>query len=428
MSEPSSPIRAVKGMNDVLPDAMPRWHRLEAAFRDTARRYGYGEVRTPSVEPTPLFVRSIGEATDIVSKEMYTWTDKGDDMLTLRPEGTAGAVRAYVEHSVNGQEPITKWYYLGPMFRRERPARGRYRQFWQAGLECFGDPGPHVDAEMIEMVVGLLESLGVHDLEVLVNSLGSRDTRARYRDELRRFLQPHEERLSEESRQRLVTNPLRILDSKSPVDQEICAGAPSILEMLSDDDRAHFDELTATLTALGTRYRVEPRLVRGLDYYSRTLFEIQGRGGELGAQNALCGGGRYDGLVAELGGPDVPSIGFAMGLERILLALPADAAKPSLDAAVVVAEPTLRARASVVLRDLRRAGLSAEGDLRGQSMKSQLRRAERLGARVVVILGPAEEARGCVQLKDMRVRDQADVHHDELVAAVRARLAIEAPR
>lgn len=428
MSEPPTSIRAVKGMNDVLPDATRRWHRLEAAFRETARRYGYGEVRTPIVEPTPLFVRSIGEATDIVSKEMYTWTDKGDDRLTLRPEGTAGAVRAYIEHSVYGQEPITKWYYLGPMFRRERPARGRYRQFWQAGLECFGDQGPQIDAEMIEMVVGLLESLGVQDLEVLVNSLGSKETRARYRDELRRFLAPHEERLSEESRQRLVTNPLRILDSKSPIDQEICASAPSILDMLDEADRAHFDELTATLGALGTRHRVEPKLVRGLDYYARTLFEIQGRGGELGAQNALCGGGRYDGLVKELGGPDVPSIGFAMGLERILLALPADATPPSLDVAVVTADPSLRVRAAVILRDLRRAGLTAEGDLRGGSMKSQLRRAERLGARTVVIVGPAEEARGCVQLKDMRVREQSDVRFEELVAAVRARLAIEAPR
>lgn len=422
----SSPIRAVKGMNDVLPDAMPRWHRLEAAFRETARRYGYGEVRTPLVEPTPLFVRSIGEATDIVSKEMYTFVDKGDDMLTLRPEGTASAVRAYVEHSVQGQEPVSKWYYLGPMFRRERPARGRYRQFWQAGLECFGDPGPQIDAEMIEMVVSLLSSLGVQDIEVLVNSLGSRETRGRYRETLRAFLQPHEARLSEESKQRLVTNPLRILDSKSPVDQEICASAPSILDLLDDADRKHFDELTATLTALGTKFRVEPKLVRGLDYYSRTLFEIQGKGGELGAQNALCGGGRYDGLVKELGGPDVPSIGFAMGLERILLALPNDARARSLDAVVVVTEPSMNVKAAVLLKSLRDAGLTAEGDLRGQSMKSQLRRAEKLGARTVIILGPAEEARGVVQLKDMRARHQEDVAHGELIAAVRKRLAIEA--
>lgn len=422
MSDPSL-IRAVKGMNDVLPDAMPRWHRLEAAFRATAHRYGYGEVRTPIVEPTPLFVRSIGEATDIVSKEMYTFVDKGDDMLTLRPEGTASAVRAYIEHSVQGQEPVSKWFYLGPMFRRERPARGRYRQFWQAGLECFGDAGPQIDAEMIDMVVSLLASLGVEDLEVLVNSLGSRETRARYREALRAFLAPHEARLSDESKQRLVTNPLRILDSKSPTDQEICAGAPSILDLLDDADRKHFDELCETLTALGTKFRVEPKLVRGLDYYSRTLFEIQGRGGELGAQNALCGGGRYDGLVKELGGPDVPSIGFAMGLERILLALPNDLSPRAIDAAVVVTDPSMNVAAAVLLKSLRAAGLSAEGDLRGQSMKSQLRRAEKNGARIALVLGPAEQERGVVQLKDLRERHQEDVPHADVLTVVRARLA-----
>lgn len=424
MSDPS-PIRAVKGMNDVLPDAMPRWHRVEAAFRESARLYGYGEVRTPLVEPTPLFVRSIGEATDIVGKEMYTFVDKGDDTLTLRPEGTASAVRAYVEHSVHGLEPVTKWYYFGPMFRRERPARGRYRQFWQAGLECFGDPGPHVDAEMIAMVVSLLGSLGVEDLEVLVNSLGSHETRVRYREALRDFLRPHEAELSDESKQRLVTNPLRILDSKSPVDQKLCEEAPSILALLDDADRAHFEELTATLDALSVKYRVDPRLVRGLDYYSRTLFEIQGKGGELGAQNALCGGGRYDGLVQTLGGPDVPSIGFAMGIERILLALPKDAPAEGLDAFVVVAEPSLRMQAVSILSELRGAGLSSDADLRGMSMKSQLRRAEKTGARVALVLGTDEAARGVVQLKDLRARHREDVPRAGLVEAVRARLAIE---
>ncbi len=423
MSDPSL-IRAVKGMNDVLPDQMPRWHRVEAAFREAARRHGYREVRTPLVEPTALFVRSIGEATDIVGKEMYSFVDKGDDMLTLRPEGTASAVRAYVEHAVHGLEPVSKWYYLGPMFRRERPARGRYRQFFQAGLECFGDPGPQVDAEMIAMVVSLLASLGVEDLEVLVNSLGSREARARYREALRAHLAPHAASLSDESKQRLETNPLRILDSKSPIDQELCAGAPSILEFLSDDDRAHFAELTATLEAFGTKVRVEPRLVRGLDYYSRTLFEIQGKGGALGAQNALCGGGRYDGLVRELGGPDVPSIGFAMGIERILLALADEAPGPTIDAFVVVAEGSLRIEAAVLLKSLRDAGLAAEADLRGQSMKSQLRRAEKLGARVALVLGPSERERGVVQLKDLRERHQEDVARAELVQAVRARVAL----
>lgn len=420
-------LRAVKGMNDVLPDEAQRFQRIEAAFREAARRAGYGEVRTPLVEPTDLFVRSIGEATDIVGKEMYTFVDKGEDRLTIRPEGTASAVRAYVEHAIQGKEPISKWWYVGSMFRRERPARGRLRQFTQAGLECFGDPGPYVDAEMIDLVVGLLETLGVLDVEVLVNSLGDQAARERYREALVAHLSPSKDKLSEESQRRLTTNPLRILDSKSPGDQELCASAPTIVDFLGDGDRAHFETLKKTLDALGTKYRVEPKLVRGLDYYSRTLFEIQGRGGELGAQNALCGGGRYDGLVKELGGPDVPSIGFAMGLERILLALPAEAASAAIDVAVVAADESLREAACVLLRDLRRAGVSADGDLRGQSVKSQLRRADKLGAKVVLFLGGQELERGVVSLKDMRARTQTDVARADVVAEA-ARIALTPAR
>lgn len=417
-------LRAVKGMNDVLPDEALRFQRVEAAFRQAAHRAGYAEVRTPLVEPTELFVRSIGEATDIVGKEMYTFVDKGEDRLTIRPEGTASAVRAYVEHAIHTKEPITKWWYVGSMFRRERPARGRLRQFTQAGLECFGDPGPYVDAEMIDLVVGLLETLGVLDLEVLVNSLGDHAARERYREALVTHLTPFRDRLSEESQRRLGTNPLRILDSKSPGDQELCASAPTIVEFLGAADLAHFESLKKSLDALGTKYRVEPKLVRGLDYYSRTLFEIQGRGGELGAQNALCGGGRYDGLVKDIGGPDVPSIGFAMGLERILLALPPSAAASTIDVAVVSADESQREAACVLLRDLRRAGLSADADLRGQSVKSQLRRADKLGARVVLFLGAQEAERGVVSLKDMRARTQSDVARADVVAEA-ARIAAE---
>ena len=414
-------LRAVKGMNDVLPEALPRWQRVEAAFRAITARHGYAEVRTPIVEPTQLFIRSIGEATDIVEKEMYTFVDKGDDMLTLRPEGTASAVRAYVEHAVHGREPISKWSYLGPMFRRERPARGRYRQFWQAGVECFGDGGPFVDAEMIDMVVTLLGELGVQDLEVLVNSLGSGDTRDRYREALTAHLAPHRDRLSEDSQRRLASNPLRILDSKSPADQELCAGAPDLVDFLGPEDRAHFEGLQGALRALGTPFRVAPRLVRGLDYYSRTLFEVQGRGGELGAQNTLCGGGRYDGLVRTLGGPDVPSIGFAMGIERILLLTGGADTAPTVDVAVAVADASLREEALVLLRDLRAAGLVADGDLRGGSLKSQLRRAaDKLGARAVLVLGPAESERGVVQLKDLAAHSQSEIPRAEVVLRVQA--------
>ena len=411
-------LRAVKGMNDVLPDEMPRWHRIETAFRELAVRYGYGEVRTPLVEPTALFVRSIGEVTDIVEKEMYSFVDKGEHSLSLRPEGTASAVRAYVEHNVHGREPVTKWFYLGPMYRRERPAKGRYRQFYQAGLEVFGDPGPYADAEMIDMVVRLMRGLGVEDVEVLVNSLGGPETRPAYREALVKYLSPHRTALCSDCQRRVDQNPLRVLDCKVPADQEIARGAPRILEHLSDSDRAHFTELERTLTALGTPFRVEPQLVRGLDYYTRTLFEIRGRGGELGAQNALCGGGRYDGLVEALGGPAVPSIGFALGIERLLLAMPPAEARSSIAAFVVAASPAEAVAATVLARDLRAAGIAAEADLRGQSMKSQLRRADKLGARFALLLGSSEIERGVVQLKDLVEKSQRDVPRGEVVSLV----------
>lgn len=414
-----STLRAVKGMNDVLPEDIAAWHRVERVFWDTVARYGYDEVRTPVVEPTELFVRGIGEVTDIVEKEMYSFVDQGDKSLTLRPEGTASAVRAYLQHSVHAKSPVTKWAYLGPMFRRERPARGRYRQFWQAGVEVFGDPGPFVDAEMIDMIVSIYEQLGVKDLEVLVNSLGSGDTRSRYLEALVEFLKPHEEALSADSRRRLTTNPLRVLDSKAPQDQEVVKDAPDILEFLGDEDRAHFDQLQEALTALGTRFRVAPRLVRGLDYYDRTLFEVVGSGGQLGAQNTLCGGGRYDGLVKELGGPPTPGIGFAMGLERALLVLEDQVAPPAPDAFVVVRAPELRTSAAQLLKSLRGAGLRAEGDLRGGSMKSQFRRANKSGALAAIVLGEDEVSSGTAKVKVLATGEQREIARTEIAAEVK---------
>jgi histidyl-tRNA synthetase len=406
-------------MNDVLPEDIDRWRRVETTFWDTVARYGYREVRTPVVEPTDLFVRSIGEVTDIVEKEMYTFVDKGDKTLTLRPEGTAGAARAYLQHSVGAQSPVTKWAYLGPMFRRERPARGRYRQFWQAGVEAYGDPGPFLDAEMIDMVVSMLTTLGVEDIEVLVNSLGSGDTRPRYLDALVAHLAPHRDALSGDSRRRLETNPLRVLDSKAPEDQAVVRDAPSILDYLDDADRAHFDDLQAALTALGTPFRVEPRVVRGLDYYDRTLFEVVGRGGELGAQNTLLGGGRYDGLIPQLGGPPTPGIGFAMGIERILLAMGDAEPRPALDAHLVVAAPELRAEATALLKLLREAGLRVDADLRGGSVKSQFRRADKSDAAVAVVFGPDELANGTGTVKDLREGTQRELPRAELAAEIR---------
>ncbi len=413
-----SKLRSVKGMNDLLPSEIVRWHRLERAFRDTVERYGFSEVRTPIVEPTALFVRSIGEATDIVEKEMYTFEDKAEKSLTLRPEGTASCVRAYLEHSIGNLEPVSKWYYLGPMYRRERPAKGRYRQFYQAGCEVYGDHGPYVDAEVIDMVVSYLRALGIEALEVQINSLGSGDTRDRYREALLAYLRPLAPKLSEDSQRRLERNPLRVLDSKAPEDQSIAAAAPSLLEHLGPDDRAHFEDLKAALDAFGTPYRVEPKLVRGLDYYTRTLFEVKGLGGDLGAQNTLCGGGRYDGMIGDLGGPATPAIGFAMGLERLLLCMPPSEVESSLDVFIVVQKPELRLEAAKLARSLRAEGLAVDADLRGTSMKSQFRRADRSGARFAVVIGETELAAGKVQLKELRTSSQEEVATGELARRI----------
>lgn len=416
-------LRAVKGMKDILPDEISKWHRLENAFRTRVEGYGFREARFPIVEPTALFVRSIGETTDIVEKEMYTFTDRGEKSLTLRPEGTASSVRAYVQHSVQGREPVTKWYYIGPMYRRERPAKGRYRQFYQAGIEVFGDPGPYVDAEVIDMVVGLISSIGISEVEVLVNSIGGAETRANYREALLDYLTPYRAELCPDCQRRMDANPLRVLDCKVPRCSEIAAEAPSILKHLTDEDRAHFDGLQETLTILGTPYRVDGSLVRGLDYYSRTLFEVLGKGEGLGAQNALLGGGRYDEMVKSLGGPDTPAIGFAMGLERLLMAMPETDSESHVDVFVVAAQAGVRGQATLLGRELRDAGLRVESDLRGGSLKSQLRRADKIDARVAMILGESEVEEGIVQLKDLLNKTQERVPRADVASRVCALLA-----
>jgi len=416
-------LRAVKGMKDILPDEIPKWHRLEDAFRNRVEGYGFQEVRFPIVEPTALFVRSIGETTDIVEKEMYTFTDRGDKSLTLRPEGTASAVRAYVQHSVQAREPVTKWYYIGPMYRRERPAKGRYRQFYQAGIEVFGDPGPYVDAEVIDMVVGFIASLGISEVEVLVNSIGGPETRERYRDALLGYLAPYRAELCPDCQRRMDANPLRVLDCKVPRCAEIAAEAPSILKHLTDDDRTHFDGLQETLTVLGTPYRVDDSLVRGLDYYSRTLFEVLGKGERLGAQNALLGGGRYDQMVQSLDGPDTPAIGFAMGLDRLLMAMPDGDIDSHVDVFIVAAQAGVRGQATLLGRELRDSGLRVESDLRGGSLKSQLRRADKIDARIAMILGESEVEEGVVQLKDLKNKTQDQVPRADAAARIHALLS-----
>ena len=415
-------FRAVKGMNDILPDEIGRWQHLETVFRRTVELYGFGEVRTPIVEPTELFIRSIGEATDVVEKEMYSF-ERHRDSLTLRPEGTAGAARAFMEHKLAKLQPVTRWYYTGPMFRAERPQRGRYRQFYQAGCEVYGDSGPLVDAEMVDMLVLLFKTLGITDLEVCVNTLGGSETRERYRQALQGFFESKASELSDHARSRLASNPLRILDSKDPRDIAASEGAPAILEHLTHDDREHWDGVLAAFETLGTPYKIEPTLVRGLDYYTRTLFEVRSTAGDLGTQNALAGGGRYDGLLESLGGSSTPAIGFALGMERVLLAMqqPENVSSPCCFVAPL---GTKAGREGLRLaRQLRERGVRVEVDGRGGSMKSLLRRADGLGARICIILGESELERGVAQVKDLMEHSQREVSSDRLVEELVAILA-----
>ncbi len=408
-------------MNDVLPDQIGLWQRIERLYARAMELHGFREVRTPYVEPTSLFVRAIGEATDVVEKEMYSFEHHGEP-LTLRPEGTASAARAYIEHSVHTKEPVSRWWYAGPMFRAERPQRGRYRQFYQLGAEVFGEEAPGCDAAMIDMLFAFLTELGIPNLEVVVNSIGGPSARATYRDALVRHLTPKAAALSAESQRRLGSNPLRILDSKDERDREAVRDAPTIHDAFSEEDRRHFFLLRDHLDALGTPYSVDPRLVRGLDYYTRTLFEVRGAPEKLGAGSTVAGGGRYDTLIADLGGPQVPAVGFAIGLERLLIASSLEVQASVVDALVAPLGQSAVSAGLALARSLRRGGVRSEVDTRGTSLKSQLRRANALGARVVLIIGESELAEGSVQVKDLVLHTQTRLPTEEAVRAVVDRL------
>jgi histidyl-tRNA synthetase len=420
-----APPIAVTGMNDILPGDSARWQALETAFRTVCDRYGYREVRTPVCEYVELFSRGIGGGTDIVQKEMYTFDDRGERTLALRPEGTAGAVRAVLEHGVLAKEPVVRWYYTGPMFRAERPAKGRYRQFYQVGVEVYGDASPAADAECIELATRFIRDLGITDFKVRVNSLGGEGTRARYRDALVAYFTPLREQLSPESQSRLERNPLRILDSKDPRDLPLKAAAPSILDALDPDDRAHFDAVCALLNTLEVAHVVDPTLVRGLDYYTRTVFEIVDTSGSLGAQDALGGGGRYDRLFLNLGADaSVPAFGFGLGVERLLLSAPAPGARKGFCVAVVAAAKgdnlTVTGAALALARDLRAREVTAHVDTRFVSMKSQFRRADDLGASMVLILGDSEVQSGEVTVKTMATGVQERLPRAQAIEAVLA--------
>ena len=400
------PLQAVKGMNDILPPDSARWEWLEARMRSVLQRYGFANVRTPIVEPTALFVRGIGEVTDIVEKEMYAFEDKmNGDQLALRPEGTAGVVRAMIEHSFL-REGGKRLYYFGQMFRHERPQKGRYRQFHQMGVEALGFAGPDVDAEVILLARTLWRELGLvegRDVVLEINCLGQPDERRAHREALIAYLEQHLDVLDEEAKRRMYSNPLRVLDTKNPAMQAMAEGAPKLLDFLGSESQAHFSGVKALLDAVGLVYRINPRLVRGLDYYNLTVFEWVTD--KLGAQGTICAGGRYDGLIEQLGGKATPAVGFGLGLERLLLlleTLEVAVDTPVPDVYAIVPEPAALPTILPALEALRAAGVAVQMHAGGGSFKSQFKKADGSGARFALVFGGDELARGEVSVKPLR--------------------------
>jgi len=403
-------LQAVKGTKDLLPDEIAAWHRIEGTARALFALYGYREIRTPVFEVTELFARGIGQETDIVSKEMYTFEDRDGGSITLRPEATAGIVRAVIEHNLMNTDPALKVYTTGPMFRRERPQKGRYRQFHQVNVEVFGVTSPSADVEVVEMALGYLQGCGLTQYELVLNSVGDAKCRPAYIETLRTALRAQKDKLCGDCQRRTETNPLRVLDCKVPQDQPVIESLPKISDHLCDECRAHFAEVRRELELLGIPYRLSHRLVRGLDYYVRTTFEVLS--GELGAQNSVLGGGRYDGLVKQLGGPDIPGIGFALGMERLVMLIPPVPVASRCEVFLAALVPEARDFALRLQRQLRKAGLSVMMDHEGRGLKSQMKRADKLGARFVAILGEDEMAKARWTIRDMKASTQEEVGLD----------------
>jgi histidyl-tRNA synthetase len=412
-------VQAVRGMHDLLPEELPRWQRVEEVFRRVSARFGYEEIRTPIVEPAQLYVRSVGESSDIVTKEMYTFTDRGGELLALRPELTAGVVRALLQHGLFQRRSLWRLWYYGPAFRYERPQKGRYRQFHQYGAECFGSAYPESDVEVILLAVAVLRELGITSYTLHLNTLGTPSVRQRYREALVEYFQAVRSALSPESQQRLERNPLRILDSKHPADTPYVERAPVIWDYLDAESRAHFEHVYAAVKAAGISVELNPRLVRGLDYYTHTVFEFVSPA--LGAQNAFGGGGRYDGLVESFGGPSVPAVGFAFGVERLLLLVAMSSEEPTVQ--VYVASAGAPEAAQHVVTLLRSEGYRTVGDLQRRSLKAQLREANRLGARLAVIVGEEEWQRQRVLLRLLADGTQWECALQELPNHVRQALS-----
>lgn len=409
-------IKAITGTKDILPSEISKWHFLEDLVRKIFNRYNYLEIRTPIFEQTALFARGIGEETDIVSKEMYSMIDRGGTSITLKPEMTAGVVRAFIEHSLGEKNSLNKLYYISPMFRQERPQAGRLRQFHQFGAEALGSTSPFLDAEMIEMAFIIFKQLGLKDLIVKINSLGTPHAREVYKNELRKFLSDKKDRLTDESKTRLEKNIMRILDSKAEQDQEVLLSAPSLFDYLDQSSLDDFEVVKNYLSSLNIPYQVEPKLVRGLDYYTKTTFEIISQ--KVGAQSSLCGGGRYDLLVEELGGKPTPGVGFAAGMERILLACENENVlnlqERQLDIFIVRLDKELNYKVAEVASFLRNNDLVVEYDYLNRSVKAQMREANRLNSKFVLFLGGDEFKRGEVVLKNLTDGSQANLELNKL--------------
>lgn len=415
-------IQAIKGVKDILPGEVEVWQYIENKARTLFETYGFSEIRVPVFEYTELFSRSIGETTDIVEKEMYTFEESAGKKVTLRPEGTAPVVRAYIEHQLYNKSHITKLYYFGPMFRHERPQAGRYRQFYQIGAEVFGIDSPILDAEILSMLNNLMEAIDVKGLDLQINSLGCKDCRPKYKEALKQFLRDKLPLLCENCQRRMDRNPLRVLDCKGKTCKEAVADAPVILDYLCDGCKKHFDKVKETLKTLNVSYTLNPRLVRGLDYYTKTTFELVST--NLGAQNAVAAGGRYDGLVEELGGPKTPGIGFAIGIERLASLMQKDNFKTNKPDVFIATLGDKAKDISVSLIDsLREKGIKAETDYEDASLKSQMRKADRLGARLVLIIGEDEIKKGRALLRDMGAKTQEEMDINALAELLMEKVA-----
>ena len=413
-------INGPRGTKDILPDTVAQWTHVEKVIRELCARYGYREIRTPIFEHTELFLRGIGETTDVVEKEMYTFTDRGERSLTLRPENTASVVRSYLQNKLYAADALVKLFYIGSMFRYDRPQAGRYREFHQFGVEALGEENPAVDAEIIVLAVEFLRALGLQELKLHLNSVGCPKCRPVYREKLQEFFRSHLKELCTDCRSRFERNPLRLLDCKNEHCHALAEGAPRITDCLCDECRTHFAEVQSYLTAAGIPFELDANLVRGLDYYTKTAFEVKYT--PLGAQSAVAGGGRYDGLVEEVGGPPTPGIGFAVGLERVLLALEKQELLPeepeAVDVFVVALGEAARIPAFKLLYELRAAKLSAAMDFAGRSMKAQMKQANKKNARFVAILGEDEVKEASALLKDMKTSEQKKLALKDFVPAL----------